>query len=110
MNNSEKPAVIQTYTNKYRYMDENGIYGKIRSTLMMVTDKTVLMVSKPSEKAVAEKFCEKFGINCTVRVSESGITGNSITCVIVDEFANDGVSQKQKINEHFNRMMSRFLK
>lgn len=102
---SEKPLVRQTFTNKMNYIRDNRIESSMASKLLMLTSKTVFIVKTTSEKVVACKFCEKFGINCTVRVS-----GNDLYDARQGVSANANLASKEKIDEHFKRMMSRFLK
>lgn len=76
----------QTFMSKQKYLGHISAPDGFKRTLMKLDSgaKNILMVTKPSHKAIAEKFCELFSINCTVRISDQ-ITGMRATSVIFDE-------------------------
>lgn len=96
----------QTYMNKQNYLAQHVVDAHMRRTLMLITDKTVLQVTSAKQKVVADKFCERFDINCTVKVIGGGITGASAQSVIIDDLTHD-----RNIHDiYFRRMMGLFLK
>ena len=95
----------QSYMNKQKYLAQHVIDSHMRRTLMLITDKTMLHVKSASQKVIADKFCERFGINCTVMIVTSKLPGLSCDKVIVCEVT-DNESMK---NIHFTRMLSKML-
>ncbi len=83
---NQKPIITQTFMSKQKYLSRVLAPENFKRTLIRISsgEKNILMVTKPSHKAIAEKFCEIFSINCTVRVAEQ-LTGRCVSSVIFDE-------------------------